>query len=217
MTGSLLITLKKKKKKLDSNSEIWKLGENEKEVGCITVDYAMQNVLLHMGLNLISTGGLRIRKITRWVKRCYACRTVVSQNGRVYCPNCGNHTLLRVQCVLDEDGKVKFFFNDKKKINLRGTIFNIKRSKGGQKSNDVILREDATYGFKMKGSKHNKYGKLLRKGVNPKDPFSDEFNFDTNFRKSKVKNTVNVRKAMKFYNGYGRKNPNVATKGKKRK
>jgi RNA-binding protein NOB1 len=42
-------------------------------VGCMTADFAMQNVLLHMGLNLVSVGGDRIERVKRWVLRCHAC------------------------------------------------------------------------------------------------------------------------------------------------
>ena len=41
--------------------------------GCMTADFAMQNVLLQMGLNLIGLEGKRIEKVKNWVLRCHAC------------------------------------------------------------------------------------------------------------------------------------------------
>ena len=41
--------------------------------GCITADFAMQNVLLQMGLNLVGLEGRRIEKVKNWVLRCHAC------------------------------------------------------------------------------------------------------------------------------------------------
>jgi len=41
--------------------------------GCMTADFAMQNVLLQMGLNLVGLEGRRIEKIKTWVLRCHAC------------------------------------------------------------------------------------------------------------------------------------------------
>ena len=41
--------------------------------GCMTADFAMQNVLLQMGLNLVGLEGKRIQKIKNWVLRCHAC------------------------------------------------------------------------------------------------------------------------------------------------
>lgn len=41
--------------------------------GCMTADFAMQNVLLQMGMNLVGSEGKRIKKIRTWVLRCHAC------------------------------------------------------------------------------------------------------------------------------------------------
>lgn len=49
-------------------------GANEKVVtGCMTTDFAMQNVLMHMGLSLVGVDGKRINKVKTWVLRCHAC------------------------------------------------------------------------------------------------------------------------------------------------
>jgi RNA-binding protein NOB1 len=40
---------------------------------CMTGDYAVQNVLLSMGLGLIGEQGKRINKVKSWVLRCHAC------------------------------------------------------------------------------------------------------------------------------------------------
>lgn len=42
-------------------------------MGCMTADYAMQNVLLHMGLNLVGLEGKNITSVKTWVLRCHAC------------------------------------------------------------------------------------------------------------------------------------------------
>ena len=42
-------------------------------VGCMTADFAMQNVLLQMGLDLVGLEGRRIERIKTWVLRCHAC------------------------------------------------------------------------------------------------------------------------------------------------
>ena len=49
-------------------------GANEKVVtGCMTTDFAMQNVLMHMGLSLVGVDGKKIGKVKTWVLRCHAC------------------------------------------------------------------------------------------------------------------------------------------------
>lgn len=40
---------------------------------CMTGDFAVQNVLLAMGLGLVGEGGKRIGKVKSWVLRCHAC------------------------------------------------------------------------------------------------------------------------------------------------
>ena len=42
-------------------------------VGCMTADFAMQNVLLQMDLSLVGMEGKRIQKVKTWVLRCHAC------------------------------------------------------------------------------------------------------------------------------------------------
>ncbi|KAJ6628923.1 hypothetical protein B0H10DRAFT_2428747 [Mycena sp. CBHHK59/15] len=63
--------------------------------GCMTADFAMQNVLLQMGLNLVGVEGRRIQKVKSWVLRCHACFKICKDNTKKFCPSCGNATLLR--------------------------------------------------------------------------------------------------------------------------
>jgi RNA-binding protein NOB1 len=49
-------------------------GANQRVVtGCMTTDFAMQNVLMHMGLSLVGVDGKKIDKVKTWVLRCHAC------------------------------------------------------------------------------------------------------------------------------------------------
>ena len=50
-----------------------KLANEKVQVGCMTADFAMQNVLLHMGLDLVGVEGKRITRIKSWILRCHAC------------------------------------------------------------------------------------------------------------------------------------------------
>lgn len=43
------------------------------KAGCMTADFAMQNVLLQMGLSLVGVEGKRIERVKTWVLRCHAC------------------------------------------------------------------------------------------------------------------------------------------------
>ena len=50
-----------------------KMLDEPLDVACMTADYAMQNVLLHMGLNLVGLQGKKITTVKSWVLRCHAC------------------------------------------------------------------------------------------------------------------------------------------------
>jgi RNA-binding protein NOB1 len=55
-------------------------GSNQSPLAaaCMTGDYAVQNVLLSMGLGLVGEEGKRINKVKSWVLRCHACFKLVT-------------------------------------------------------------------------------------------------------------------------------------------
>jgi len=61
---------------------------------------------------------------------------------RQFCGKCGASSLTKVSVFINEDGKVTFFDNPKRRINLRGTVYSIKKQKGGNNAGNLILRED---------------------------------------------------------------------------
>lgn len=42
-------------------------------VACLSTDFAVQNVLLHMGLRVIAADGMLVKRLKTWILRCYAC------------------------------------------------------------------------------------------------------------------------------------------------
>lgn len=162
--------------------------EHNSNIGCITTDFAMQNVLIHMGLNLISVDGYRIKTIRRYVLRCTACSVIVPDTSRVFCPNCGNHsTLKKVECVIDEEGKATFYYNPNYKFNLKGVRYQIPKPKGGRNI-DPILREDDMISVK-RGIKRNKIKGSQNNNASD-DLFSREYVTDGIFDFSKKKNNI---------------------------
>ena len=52
----------------DSSEQSWMLRSlSESSVACITSDYAMQNVILQMGLRLLAPGGMQLRQLHRYL------------------------------------------------------------------------------------------------------------------------------------------------------
>ena len=98
-----------------------------------------QNVLLQMGLNLISLDGKRIRQLRTYAKKCKGCfkyNTYTSQTtptfsfsfsrrttldtGRVWCPWCGNRSLYRVSVIVDSSGRMQYKPLGRKQFSHRG-------------------------------------------------------------------------------------------------
>ncbi|KDN47444.1 hypothetical protein RSAG8_03584, partial [Rhizoctonia solani AG-8 WAC10335] len=123
------------------------------DVACMTVDYAMQNVLLQMGLNLVGIEGRRVASVKSWVLRCHACFKICKDNTKKFCPTCGNATLLRTSVTTTGPGAdgseptVQVHLKKNFQFKTRGTKYSIPlpkpgAAKGGAGSTNIVLRED---------------------------------------------------------------------------
>lgn len=117
-----------------------------KPVGCITTDFAMQNILLQVGLNLLSANGMVIRRLKQWVLRCDGCFTISKDTNRLFCDKCGGDSLRKLAVTVNKDGTCRYHFNSRH-INqpIRGCKYSIPKAKGGRAgmgSRDLLLRGD---------------------------------------------------------------------------
>ncbi|UMM11228.1 hypothetical protein L5515_000613 [Caenorhabditis briggsae] len=123
-----------------------KLGAFEIEenmiVGCLTTDFALQNVLLAMNLSLVSLSGYRIRKLKSFVLRCRTCFTTTSVMTKEFCPSCGHKTLHKCAVSVDEDGKQQLHINWNRLANRRGLRYTLANPKGGKHAVNERLFED---------------------------------------------------------------------------
>ncbi|KAI9344298.1 Nin one binding Zn-ribbon like-domain-containing protein [Obelidium mucronatum] len=120
-------------------------AQGKVSVGCITSDFAMQNVLLQMNLKLISVDGVVIKKAKSWIMRCHGCYKTTTDMTKIFCPSCGNNTLMRTSCSVDGNGRMTYYLKRNYQYNLRGTKYSIPTPKGGhagKTGGDMILRED---------------------------------------------------------------------------
>lgn len=111
-------------------------------VACITTDFAVQNMLLQMGLHVISVDGMLIKHTKVFILRCYACFSTTSIMTKQFCPGCGNKTLKRVAVSFNEDGSKKIHINFRKPINIRGTKYSLPQPRGGKHAENPVLCED---------------------------------------------------------------------------
>ncbi|KAF9619982.1 hypothetical protein IFM89_010598 [Coptis chinensis] len=127
-----------------SSEQSWMLRSlSESSVACVTSDFAMQNVILQIGLRLLAPGGMQIRELHRWILKCHACNKVTAEIGRIFCPKCGNGgTLRKVAVTVGENGIV--LAARRPRIILRGTKFSLPSPQGGRDAiaKNHILRED---------------------------------------------------------------------------
>lgn len=147
-----------KQKAKDLNASTVPIPENSTmQVATITTDFAMQNVLLQVGLNLLSPSLQRIRTIRTYILRCHGCFQKVKDMSKQFCPRCGKPTLTRVSCSTNQKGEFKIHLKKNMQWNHRGDRFSIPkpvpgasngkvgRSRGGGKGGwgqELILAED---------------------------------------------------------------------------
>ncbi|KAI0467999.1 Nin one binding Zn-ribbon like-domain-containing protein [Xylaria cf. heliscus] len=122
----------------------------------LTSDYAMQNVLLRINLNLVSPGLARITRVKTWVLRCHGCFQVTRDMAKQFCPRCGQATLTRVSCSTDAAGNFTIYLKKNFQWNNRGNVYSVPkpvhgsasgkaRGPGGGKNGwgrDLIFAED---------------------------------------------------------------------------
>ncbi|KAK2054760.1 hypothetical protein LY76DRAFT_215030 [Colletotrichum caudatum] len=104
------------------------------KVGILTSDYAMQNVALRIGLNLLSPSMSRITQLKTWVLRCHGCFQVCRKMDKQFCPSCGQATLIRTSCTTEEDGTFKIHLKRNFQWNKRGNVFSIPKPVAGTAS-----------------------------------------------------------------------------------
>jgi RNA-binding protein NOB1 len=147
--------LKKHQEKDSSGStESTQSPQSVLQVATLTTDFAMQNVLLQINLNLLSPTMQRVKHLKTYILRCHACFCTTKEMSKQFCPRCGSPTLTRVACSTTSNGEFKLHLKKNMQWNTRGDRFSIPkpvhgsangRVQGGGKGhwgNDLILAED---------------------------------------------------------------------------
>lgn len=102
------------------------------QVATMTGDFAMQNVLLQMNLNLLSTKTCkRVAHIKQMILRCHGCFATTKDMAKQFCPRCGKPTLTRVTCTTNDKGEVKLHLKANHQWNNRGNVFSIPKPTAG--------------------------------------------------------------------------------------
>lgn len=189
---------------------------SSQRAACTTTDFAMQNVILQMNLELLSVDGMKVRKLKNWVTRCGACYTVYTSSDnvgplgkRLFCERCGSDLMQRIAASVDgKTGRLRLHLSKKYKHNLRGTKFSLpKPGSGNRFQGDLLLREDQL----MMGAWNQKV--KMRSGGKAKSSAQSMFGRDI---ASNVGCHASAMTSDDIRVGFGRRNPNAA-KGRERR
>ncbi|XP_044062715.1 RNA-binding protein NOB1 isoform X3 [Siniperca chuatsi] len=135
-------------------------------VGCLTTDFAMQNVLIQIGLHVLSVNGMVIKQARNYILRCHACFKTTSNMNKVFCPHCGNKTLKKLAVTVSEDGSMQMHFSKNPKVlNPRGLRHSLPLPQGGKHGNNPQLVED----------QHFPQQRLSRKARQKTDVFDPDY------------------------------------------
>jgi RNA-binding protein NOB1 len=152
--------------------------ERTLQAATMTGDFAFQNVLLQINLNLLSTKTCkRITSIKQFLLRCHGCFATTRDTSKQFCPRCGQPTLTRVTCTTNDRGEVRLHLKKDMQWNNRGNVYSIpkagtgnasqrwkgSKSGGGQGGwgNELILAEDQKEYVRAAGANRRMKGKDL--------------------------------------------------------
>ena len=121
----------------DQNAATSVSAEKPVDVACITSDFAMQNVLLSMNLNLLNSSLQRVRNIKTFILRCHACFEKTKDMKKQFCPRCGKPTLTRVSCSTNAKGEFKMHLKKNMQWNHRGDRYSIPKPVAGNASGKI--------------------------------------------------------------------------------
>ncbi|ROT38872.1 hypothetical protein SODALDRAFT_332311 [Sodiomyces alkalinus F11] len=124
----------KKHQAKDNKEVIPTAADQPLKVALLTSDYAMQNVALRIGLNLLSPSMSRITQVKNWVLRCHGCFQVCKKMDSQFCPKCGQPTLTRVSCTTADDGSFRIHLKRNFQWNNRGNVYSIPKPVTGTAS-----------------------------------------------------------------------------------
>ncbi|CAG9536612.1 unnamed protein product [Cercopithifilaria johnstoni] len=172
------------------------MPEKEMKVACVTTDFAMQNVLLRLGLYLLSVNGYRIQRLNNYILRCWACFVTTTVMTKRFCPRCGNDSLHRVAVSIAEDGTMRLHINWNRLQSARGFKYSLPAPKGGKHPGGPQLFEDQPM----------PQNRMARCYQDPTE--AGPFSMNDVTSRSAVLGIRSLQKAWQ--------NPNVRTHGKKR-
>ena len=124
--------IKKRQAEEESKDNATREPEKVLQVATMTGDFAMQNVLLQMNLNLVSTKSCkRVTVLKQMILRCHGCFATTKDMSKQFCQRCGQPTLTRVSCTTTDKGETRLHLKANMQWNNRGNVFSIPKPTSG--------------------------------------------------------------------------------------
>lgn len=197
--------------KMDGPKSKEKLPSKSCRAACATTDFAMQNVILQMNLELLSVDGMKLRKLKSWVTRCGSCFKVYTGSDndgkRLFCDRCGSASLQRIAASVDgKTGRLKLHLKKGYKNKTRGTQFALPKPGSQNKfMGDILLSEDQLM-----------YGAWNQRVKRTRSKKEKESIFGADIAATVGVHT-DLTKRSDIKVGFGRKNPNSSKFGRERR
>jgi len=176
------------------------------QVTCASSDYSVQNVLLQMGITPLTFDGYAVRSVKLWGLVCRACFFFTRDTQKVFCPKCGNDTVVRVPIIVDEDGQAKVL-NNGRKLRTKGTIYSVPKPTQGRGWKPVFAEDELLMGGRDRERRHLE--RVCEKERQSRDPFNEDSSRAWWQRGSTGSGRALGVEAPRVQAGYGRKNPNA--------
>ena len=130
--------IKKRQAKDQSSASGTSHEQKVMQAAALTTDFAMQNVLLQMNLNLVSPSLQRVRHLKTYMLRCHACFATTKDMTRQFCSRCGKPTMLRVSCSTHaRGGEFRVHLKKNMQWNTRGDRYSIPKAVGGSANGKI--------------------------------------------------------------------------------
>lgn len=122
------ITTENLKEQLEKDSAELKPIDKPVSAALASRDFAVQNVCLQIGMDVINDNGLRVTQLKTFMQRCHACFHLLPMpkegSSRQFCPRCGGHTLTRVTVTI-ENGEIHVHLKGNMQWKTRGDRYSL--------------------------------------------------------------------------------------------
>merc|ERR1711972_652287 len=102
---------------------------------------------------------------------CRACCFFTRESQKVFCPKCGNDTLVRVPIIVDHEGKATAL-NSGRKLRTKGTVFSMPKPQGGRAWKPIMAEDEIFIGGRDRELRRAE--KLRDKDRQARDPFNED-------------------------------------------